>query len=235
VVTKKEMPAADDTMGQRIARQLQVKNLSQSGLARALKVSKIAVSQWVRDFSKPTPVNLLNIAAVLFDHDVHYLVRGVKRAPAVFVARHIAAEDHTPAKATSEQPSLPSLAERLKWAMSRADMNGAELAKACGVSAASVSGWVRGIADNIRLPYFFAAARALGVDPEWLATGKGASTGADDRNLAIGKTRQRRANGAAAPPQHLEFVRIYTQLPEEQRAEIRRLLEMIEAFAARKP
>jgi len=68
-------------MGQRITRQLEVKNLSQSELARILGISRMTVSQWCTNTSEPKPENLLNLAHVLFDGDADYLVHGPSRQP----------------------------------------------------------------------------------------------------------------------------------------------------------
>lgn len=75
------MAPPEETMGQRILRQLEVKNINQSELARILDVSRQTVNQWVTDTSEPTPDNLINIAHVLFGDDVHYLVHGAPRSP----------------------------------------------------------------------------------------------------------------------------------------------------------
>jgi len=48
-----------------------------------------------------------------------------------------------------------------------------ELARAAKVSTAAVSGWVNGNTKSIQAVYLFPVARALGVNPEWLGTGKG--------------------------------------------------------------
>lgn len=71
-----------ETMGVRISRQMDVKNLSQSTLAKVLGVSRMTVSQWCRDVSEPKPGHLLNLAEVLFDGDVLYMVHGSTREPA---------------------------------------------------------------------------------------------------------------------------------------------------------
>lgn len=71
----------EETMGERISRQMDVKGLSQAELARVLQVTRVTVHQWVHDLSEPTPDNLLKIASVLFDGDVYYLVHGPDREP----------------------------------------------------------------------------------------------------------------------------------------------------------
>lgn len=47
------------------------------------------------------------------------------------------------------------------------------LAKACGISAASVSDWVTGKTKSIQGENLIPASTYLNVDPHWLATGKG--------------------------------------------------------------
>lgn len=70
-----------ETMGARIKRGLEIKDLGQSELARVLGIDRQTVHAWVHDVSEPTPENLLAIAHVLFDDDVHYLVHGATREP----------------------------------------------------------------------------------------------------------------------------------------------------------
>lgn len=65
------------------------------------------------------------------------------------------------------------LSERLQFAMRRAGLSQAELARACGVKAPSVHSWVSGKSKHIRSQNLLAAAKALGVSQTWLATGKG--------------------------------------------------------------
>jgi Helix-turn-helix. len=60
---------------------MEVKNLSQSALARVLGVSRMTVSQWCRDISEPKPGHLMKLAEVLFDGDAAYMVFGATREP----------------------------------------------------------------------------------------------------------------------------------------------------------
>jgi DNA-binding Xre family transcriptional regulator len=48
-----------------------------------------------------------------------------------------------------------------------------ELARRCGVTRASVSGWTTGKAKNIRPDHLVAIADAIGLEIRWLITGKG--------------------------------------------------------------
>lgn len=70
---------------------------------------------------------------------------------------------------------MSTLAERLTVAIADAGITKAELARRVGISAPSVNGWFSGKAKFLRGENLLAAARALNVDEDWLATGKGAS------------------------------------------------------------
>lgn len=66
-----------------------------------------------------------------------------------------------------------TLAGRINTAMSAARMGTGELARACGVSGPCVSDWRNGKTKTIDSRTLFLAAKALGVNAEWLATGGG--------------------------------------------------------------
>lgn len=66
-----------------------------------------------------------------------------------------------------------SALERLNDRLAETGMKQADLVRAAKVSRAAVSGWVSGNTKSIQAVYLFPVARALGVNPEWLATGKG--------------------------------------------------------------
>lgn len=65
------------------------------------------------------------------------------------------------------------LSERLKAAMAEAGVSQAELARACGVKPPSIHGWLSGKSKFLRGENLLSAARALGVEQQWLATGIG--------------------------------------------------------------
>jgi transcriptional regulator with XRE-family HTH domain len=68
--------------------------------------------------------------------------------------------------------ALKTLGGRLEWALScLAGMSQAELARAVGVDAASITKWKQGRTPGPAL--IGQAAIALGVDPWWLLTGEG--------------------------------------------------------------
>jgi transcriptional regulator with XRE-family HTH domain len=66
-----------------------------------------------------------------------------------------------------------TLAGRINSALRESGMNAGMLARACAVSRVSVNKWMRGQTQSLNCRYLFAAATALNVSPEWLATGDG--------------------------------------------------------------
>lgn len=73
-------------------------------------------------------------------------------------------------------PPSDSLAERIKYALSRIGMSQTDLAERVGVTKGAVNNWVIGRARSIKTELITKVARELGVDPLWLATGKGDPT-----------------------------------------------------------
>ena len=65
------------------------------------------------------------------------------------------------------------LAERIKTALTRSGLSQAELGRAAGVTRGAVHQWLNGQTKKLDSSVAWAAAKALDVDPEWLATGKG--------------------------------------------------------------
>lgn len=74
---------------------------------------------------------------------------------------------------------MTTLAERLTIAIANAGITKAELARRVGISAPSVNGWFTGKAKFLRGENLLAAARALSVNEDWLATGKGSQIRSD--------------------------------------------------------
>lgn len=68
---------------------------------------------------------------------------------------------------------MNTLADRLTIAIAEAGISKAELARRVGISAPSVNGWFTGKAKFLRGENLLAAAKALNVDQDWLASGKG--------------------------------------------------------------
>ena len=68
------------SIGQRIIELRKEKNVSQIQLARALSVSRQAVSKWENDLSSPDSLKMIKLAEVL-DTDVEYLTTGRQVVP----------------------------------------------------------------------------------------------------------------------------------------------------------
>ncbi len=80
---------------------------------------------------------------------------------------------------------MTTLAERLTAAIAHAGLTQAELARRVGISAPSVNGWFSGKAKFLRGENLLAAARALAVDENWLATGKGQMASGVDASHSV--------------------------------------------------
>ncbi|MXX11283.1 MAG: helix-turn-helix domain-containing protein [Nitrospira sp. SB0667_bin_9] len=66
---------------------------------------------------------------------------------------------------------MSTLTERIQIARKQAGLSQADVAKALRISASAVNQWESGFSKNIKLEHFFALARLLRQDPQWLATG----------------------------------------------------------------
>ena len=64
------------------------------------------------------------------------------------------------------------LTDRIRVARKQAGLSQADVAKALRLSSSTVHQWEQGLRKNIRLSHYFALARLLRQDPQWLATGK---------------------------------------------------------------
>ena len=108
--------------------------------------------------------------------------------------------------ASSDEPS--TLPARLQWALDHTEHTQASLAREIGISKGAVGQWASGATDHIRPAHLFDAARALRVEPEWLATGNGP------------RPRLERA----APDVDAEICRLVSSLPEGARTALLALL-----------
>ena len=73
---------------------------------------------------------------------------------------------------------MKTLKARLELAMAGPpEMTQAELARACGLAKPTVTNWLGGRTKNLKGPSLVAASKALGVNPEWLETGRGPMRG----------------------------------------------------------
>lgn len=115
-----------------------------------------------------------------------------------------------------------TLAERLVEAMKGPPkVSGVALAKACGVKPPSVSGWRTGDSKTLEGSNLLAAAKMLGVRPEWLASGIGPKH-PDHEAPTSGHTARESVAGYIQPqaitdPFIQEAVRILTSLKKGQR------------------
>ena len=67
---------------------------------------------------------------------------------------------------------MNKLTDRIRAAREEAGLSQADVAKALRLSRSAVNQWEQGLSKNIRLSHFFALARLLRQDPQWLATGQ---------------------------------------------------------------
>lgn len=68
---------------------------------------------------------------------------------------------------------MSTLSKRIKDRMKAMGLNNAQLAAACNVKPPTSFNWASGKTMNIKGEPLLRAAKALGVTPEWLATGLG--------------------------------------------------------------
>lgn len=94
---------------------------------------------------------------------------------------------------------MSTLSSRLKLALRDAGMTQADLARACGISRASVADQVTGATKSMRASTAAKAARALGVRVEWLINGIGPMHD-DDGALYLSMSRMSRPPSSQPPP-----------------------------------
>lgn len=80
--------------------------------------------------------------------------------------------------------SLPTIADRIAFAMQKTQISQVTLARRCGVAPSSVHGWLSGKSRFVRGENLLIAAKVLAVSPLWLALGKGQmQPGKDDLKM----------------------------------------------------
>ncbi len=67
---------------------------------------------------------------------------------------------------------MRTLAERLKYALEKSGKTKTDIWKACEVTSGAVTHWFDGTVREMMSEHLIVTAKVLGVDPEWLATGK---------------------------------------------------------------
>lgn len=97
-----------------------------------------------------------------------------------------------------------SLSSRLLEALTDQGHLPAHLAKACGVSRATVSAWLDGTTKEVKAIHIANAARFLKVSSVWLATGRG--------------SKKPDPSEAALSPDQDQLLTLYGQLSDEKKA-----------------
>lgn len=110
------------------------------------------------------------------------------------------------------------LGDRLRIALKEAGKTQQELADYLGISKSAVSAQMLGSTKEISAKNLFRAARFLGVEPEWLGTGKGPRTPGE--RLATEATE-------AADLEVRQIVKKITALPPKSRHALKTFLESI--------
>lgn len=118
--------------------------------------------------------------------------------------------------------TMNSLAERLRAALDAAGINQSELSRRVGVTRGAVSFWLKGTITSLEGENLIRTAQALGVSPNWLATGRGKMSPASSKEisfednpdypavrrvkikLSAGITGERAHLSSVSPAQHIE-------------------------------
>ena len=116
---------------------------------------------------------------------------------------------------------MSTLKSRLEAAMKHAGKKQADLVRATKASSAAVTKWFGESAKNLKMEHLFAVADECGVDPRWLATGKG-------QMLRTGKAAEA-CTHSDIPQRRIDLIRMYSRLPAEVRQPIRALIETLAA------
>jgi SOS-response transcriptional repressor LexA len=95
-----------------------------------------------------------------------------------------------------------TLGKRIREAREAAGLGKSELAKQVGVSPSAVTQWESDDTKTMEARNLLKAARAMGVDPDWLATGKGSREADDLARGARGLRVEEPSNVYAGPEIH---------------------------------
>jgi len=68
---------------------------------------------------------------------------------------------------------MDSFTDRITEALTDSGLKQADLARACGISSASVANWFSGATQSLRGKNLIRVSETLGVNPDWLSSGKG--------------------------------------------------------------
>ena len=117
---------------------------------------------------------------------------------------------------------METLAERIRSSRETIGLSQAEVAKSLRVSASAVNQWEQGLSKNLKLVHFFALAKLLRQDPQWLGTG-----------TVFPCQRRTQTKPPSQPPQPLSgeesaLLHHFRRLPERPR---RQLLKFLREFS----
>lgn len=128
-----------------------------------------------------------------------------------------------------------TLEERLKLAMKGPPkISGKQLAAATGARGASVSGWCTGKSKTMKASYLVAAAKLLGVRPEWLADGVGSMTDSqslETRSIPAEPLEVQKQLDAKHSDMALVLADVFDALPVQTSIRARALGKAIEAIS----
>lgn len=115
---------------------------------------------------------------------------------------------------------MSHFSERFRIARDAAGATQSDIARAIGVTKASVSGWETGFSKSIKMTHLFPVARFLRCDPEWLATGRPPVGGG-----GVGEAFD-------LAPEEARWLRLMRALPEVKRRKlIKTLMALLEQIA----
>lgn len=80
-----------------------------------------------------------------------------------------------------------TFAARFKWARERAGVTQQQIADHCTISNRTISAWEQGVAKHIISDNLYCVADFIGVNPRWLATGKGTPDGEESIGAEFAK------------------------------------------------
>jgi transcriptional regulator with XRE-family HTH domain len=111
-----------------------------------------------------------------------------------------------------------TLGQRIQWALDKAGISKSALADAADVAPSAVTQWINGDTKVLKAATLLAAAKALSVDHEWLATGKGVPAGnrAEQPRAAYGLS-----------DEALEVARVFDQLTPECQEHVSRQVQLL--------
>lgn len=110
---------------------------------------------------------------------------------------------------------MNTLAERLKIALKESGKTKTDIWRACGISSGAVSFWFNGATQNLEGNNLLTTANLLGVNPEWLATGRG--------QMRSGEARE--APAPELDPREQAMLGLFQGLTQRQQDEMLRNLE----------